>query len=102
MGAGSYSTAARWRAGAAGADPPPRLPRLGRGAEGGWPRWSPDGRWIVFEGDSVPGRRRSQLWVIGVDQKSGRVTVPARAVALAGFRDAVGHAEWLGSRDVLV
>ena len=83
------------------AEPLARLTRLGRGAEVGWPRWSPDGRWIVFDGDSVAGRRRSQLWVIGVDQESGQVTQPARAVPLTGFSDAVGHAEWLGSSAVI-
>src|SRR5262249_6085473 len=31
---------------------PGRISFLGRGAEVGWPRWSPDGRWIVFEGAS--------------------------------------------------
>jgi len=83
------------------AEPLTRLTRLGRGAEVGWPRWSPDGRWVVFEGDSVLGRRRSELWVIGVDQVSGKVTVPARTLPLPGFTDAVGHAEWLGSSELI-
>ena len=25
---------------------------LGRGAEAGWPRWSPDGQWVLFDGDN--------------------------------------------------
>ena len=80
-----------------------RITRLGRGAEVGWPRWSPDGRWIVFDGDSViGGRRRSLLWIIGVDQSDGRVTAPARPVPWAGFNDDVGHAEWLGSSGEIV
>jgi len=84
-------------------EPLVRLTRLGRGAEVGWPRWSPDGRWIVFDGDSlIAGRRRSLLWVIGMDQRTGRVTVPARPVPLQGFTDDVGHAEWLGSSDEIV
>src|SRR5262249_10988072 len=60
-----------------------------------------DGRWVVFDGDSELGRRRSELWVMGVDQISGKVTVPARAIPLTGFTDAVGHAEWLGSSETI-
>ncbi len=90
-----------WLRPAERAEPLTRLTRLGRGAEVGWPRWSPDGRWIGFEGDSVLGRRRSELWVIVVDQVRGKVTAPARAVPLTGFNDAVGHAEWLGSSDLI-
>jgi Tol biopolymer transport system component len=81
-------------------EPLRRLTRLGRGAEVGWPRWSPDGRWIIFNGDTtVSGERRSVLWILGVDQSNGEVTLPLRAVPLGELGDDVGHAEWLGSSE---
>jgi Tol biopolymer transport system component len=80
-----------------------RISWLGRGAEVGWPRWSPNGKWILFNGDSVrAGRRQSLLWIIGIDQVSGAVTQPARAIPLPGFADDAGHAEWLPSSEELV
>jgi Tol biopolymer transport system component len=39
------------------------------------------------------------LWVVGVDQETGRVTVPMRSVRLEALEDDVLHAEWLGSSD---
>ena len=53
-------------AGAAGDTTARRISFLGRGAEVGWPRWSPDGRWLLFEArqprhpqvDRVHRRRR--------------------------------------------
>ncbi|MEZ4455352.1 MAG: hypothetical protein R2882_02195, partial [Gemmatimonadales bacterium] len=80
-----------------------RISQLGRGAEVGWPRWSEDGRWIVFDGDpDAGGPQPSSVWVIGVDQERGRVRVPARRVPMAGFDEEVLHAEWLGSSDELI
>ena len=80
-----------------------RITGLGRGAEVGWPRWSPDGRWVTFGGDAdVNGQRRGLLWVVGVDQESGAVTVPMKAVRLEGLAEDVLHAEWLGASDVIV
>jgi Tol biopolymer transport system component len=79
-----------------------RITTLGRGAEVGWPRWSPDGRWITFGGDAdVNGQRRGLLWVVGVDQENGAVTMPMKGVPLAGLEEDVVHAEWLGSSDVI-
>jgi len=80
-----------------------RITTLGRGAEVGWPRWSPDGRWITFGGEAeVNGLRRGLLWVVGVDQESGAVTAPMKAVPIEGLDGDVLHAEWLGSSEVLV
>lgn len=77
-----------------------RISRLGRGAEVGWPRWSPDGRWIIFNGDVVEdGRRSSALWIIGIDQETGDVREPARRVEIGGVDEEVLHAEWLGGSD---
>lgn len=84
-------------------NPLARLSRLGRGAEVGWPRWSPDGRWIAFDGDlDSAGVRTSHLWVVGVDQTTGTVTRPAEPVPLQNFSGSVGHAEWLPKSDAIV
>jgi len=83
--------------------PPTRISFLGRGAEVGWPRWSPDGRWVVFDGDAGTGAgRRSMVWIVGVDQNTGRVTEPAHPVPITGLTDPVVHAEWLGGSDEIV
>jgi Tol biopolymer transport system component len=73
---------------------PRRISFLGRGSEVGWPRWSPDGRWILFSG-SRRDTRRPALFVVGVDQDSGRVTADPKPIAIPDFAADVGHAEWL-------
>jgi WD40 repeat protein len=71
-----------------------RITFLGRGAETGWPRWSSDGASIVFTATNAQSRREA-VYVVGVDQSSGRVTAPAKATAFDGFNGDVQHAEWL-------
>jgi Tol biopolymer transport system component len=70
---------------------PRRISFLGRGAEVGWPRWSPDGKWLLFDGASRT-LHRSVMFVAGVDQESGAVT--REPVELSMDSD-VSHAEWL-------
>jgi Tol biopolymer transport system component len=83
--------------------PARRITTFGRGYETGWPRWSPDGRWVVFDADSRDGGpRHSVIWVMGVDQGTGAVTVPEVEVALDGFTGEGLHAEWLPGSDRLV
>jgi len=74
-----------------------------RGHETGWPRWSPDGRWIVFTGYvwDARGARRGSLYVIPVDQETGK-TLPQRAIDLGVFRHDVLHAEWTPDSERLV
>jgi Tol biopolymer transport system component len=72
-----------------------RITMLGRGAETGWPRWSRDGRRVLFTGAS-PRTHQSAIYIVGVDQESGVVTAPAREVALGGPPVDVLHAEWQG------
>jgi len=71
-----------------------RISMLGRGSETGWPRWSPDGRWLLFEGASKT-TRRSVMYVAGIDQDTGDITSPVAEVPIAGLDAEVGHAEWL-------
>ena len=71
-----------------------RLSFLGRGAEAGWPRWSPDGRWLLFDGAS-PSTRHSVMFVAGIDQESGTVTTPPREIATSGIEAEISHSEWL-------
>ena len=65
-----------WLRPADGSSADRRLSFLGRGAEVGWPRWSADGRTVLFDGAS-PRTRRSAAFVVGVDQDSGQVTSEA-------------------------
>jgi Tol biopolymer transport system component len=76
-----------------GSAPDRRITMLGRGAEVGWPRWSPDGRTVLLDGANARGR--SVAYTIGVDQESGVVTSPLSEVATAGFDGDLMHAEWM-------
>ena len=81
--------------------PARRVSFLGRGAETGWPRWSADGRWLLFSGFDR-ARGRTSLFVAGVDQESGDVTAKPSAIAIDGFDGDMGHAEWLPDSDRIV
>ena len=47
-----------WLKAADGSAPDRRVSFLGRGAEVGWPRWSPDGRSVLYDGSRTPGSAR--------------------------------------------
>ena len=78
-----------------------RITMLGRGAETGWPRWSRDGRQVLFTGASRV-THRSAIYVVGVDQQSGDLTSPAREIVLSGADAEVLHAEWRAGADEIV
>lgn len=81
--------------------PARRLTSFGRGFETGWPRWSPDGKWLVFDADARGAVRKSVIYLVGLDQESGTITVPERALTLEGFSGQAVHAEWVGGSDRL-
>ena len=80
----------------------PRLISLD-GHETGWPRWSPDGRWIAFPSYTrdADGARRSHLYVIPVDQETGRAG-RQRTVELGDFPHDALQAEWTADSERLV
>jgi Tol biopolymer transport system component len=71
-----------------------RVTFLGRGAEVGWPRWSPDGKTVLLDG-ARKSDGRSVIYVIGVDQDTGEITSQLREVTAQGFEGELTHAEWL-------
>lgn len=71
-----------------------RITFLGRGAEVGWPRWSPDGKTVLLDG-ARKSDGRSVVYVIGVDQTTGQVTADLREVRVDGVDAELTHAEWL-------
>lgn len=73
-----------------------RITFLGRGAEVGWPRWSPDGQMVLLNG-ARKSDGQSVAYVIGVDQDSGAVTSEMREVRADGFDAEILHTEWLPS-----
>lgn len=83
-----------WLRPAAGDTPPRRISFLGRGAEVGWPRWSPDARWLLFDGASRTSRQ-SVMFVAGVDQETGALTREPVELPVRGVDAEVSHAEWL-------
>jgi hypothetical protein len=77
-----------------GTQPDKRITFLGRGAEVGWPRWSPDGRTVLLNG----ARKRdgaSVLYTIGVNQDTGELTSDVKEIAVEGIDAEMGHSEWL-------
>jgi Tol biopolymer transport system component len=84
-----------------GSVPDRRVSFLGRGAEVGWPRWSRDGKWVLYDGASA-STRRSSLFVVGIDQNSGAVTTPPREIAVAEFDGEITHGEWLPDNETVV
>ena len=83
-----------WLRPAAGDTPPRRISFLGRGAEVGWPRWSADGHWLLFDGASKSSHR-SVMFVAGVDQETGAMTREPFELGLRSVDAEVSHAEWL-------
>ncbi len=90
-----------WLRPADGGAPDRRVSFLGRGAETGWPRWSADGKWVLFDGAS-PSTRQSALFVIGIDQEGGAVTAPPREMTVTGFDGEITHGEWLPDSRTIV
>ena len=82
-----------WLRPATGEAEPRRISFLGRGAEVGWPRWSPDGRALLFTGTDRAAHR-NVAYVVGVDQESGEPAGQPNAIAINTTGD-VQHAEWL-------
>jgi Tol biopolymer transport system component len=83
-----------WLRPADGSTPDRRITFLGRGAEVGWPRWSPDGQTILLDG-AAKQTGRSVIYAIGVNQDSGELTSELREVTATGFDGELTHAEWL-------
>ncbi len=68
------------------------------GYETGWPRWSPDGRFVLYstaKGREAPGRG----YVLRLDGESGELLEPEREVLLRDFEGEVSHAEWIDGSD---
>jgi Tol biopolymer transport system component len=82
-----------WLRPADGGAPDRRITMLGRGAEVGWPRWSPDGRTLLLDGANRAGR--SVAYTIGVNQETGEVTSPIQEISTPGLAGDVMHAEWM-------
>jgi dipeptidyl aminopeptidase/acylaminoacyl peptidase len=89
-----------WLRPADGSRPDQRITFLGRGAEVGWPRWSPDGKRVLLDG-ARKSDGRSVIYEIGVDQESGRLTTPMREVKAEGLDADITHAEWLNDTTII-
>ena len=89
-----------WLRAADGRNPDKRITFLGRGAEVGWPRWSPDGKTVLLNG-ARKSDGASVLYTIGVDQDTG-ATSELREIKVDGIAGEMGHGEWLpGSASVI-
>jgi Tol biopolymer transport system component len=81
-----------WLRAAEGQSEARRVSFLGRGAETGWPRWSPDGTQLLFDGASRT-THRPVMYVARIDQQTGAVVEPPREIHVDGAD--ISHGEWL-------
>jgi Tol biopolymer transport system component len=68
------------------------------GYETGWPRWSRDGRFVLYstaKGREAPGR----AYVLSLNGDTGELLEPEREVPLRDFEGEVSHAEWIEGSD---
>jgi hypothetical protein len=68
------------------------------GYETGWPRWSSDGRFVLYstaKGREAPGR----AYVLRVAGETGELLEPESEVPLRDFTGEVSHAEWIDGSD---
>lgn len=63
------------------------------GYETGWPRWSKNGKWLLYTSYTAD-RSRSAVFVLGMDQETGKVTEAQRRVDLDGYPYDAVMAEW--------
>jgi Tol biopolymer transport system component len=73
-----------------------RITFLGRGAEAGWPRWSPNGRLVLISAGKKT-KPNVVAYVIGIDQETGALTSDLREVLADLPPGDVTHAEWFGN-----
>jgi dipeptidyl aminopeptidase/acylaminoacyl peptidase len=89
-----------WLRPADGSQPDKRITFLGRGAEVGWPRWSPNGTLVLLDG-ARKSDGQSVIYTIGVDQDTGALTSALKEVPAQGFNGDITHAEWRGNDAVV-
>ena len=81
----------------------PATPISEGGVETGWPRWSPDGRWIAYTSEVQHGEgRQGVLYIVGIDQETGEITMPQREVTLDVELGGIALAEWSPDSEQLV
>lgn len=59
-------------------------PLTNGGYETGWPRWSPDGQWIVSTTGTTRGAKMG-LVLVGVNQDNGEITTAQKSISATGL-----------------
>ncbi|MFK5889344.1 MAG: hypothetical protein QM486_01280 [Flavobacteriaceae bacterium] len=72
------------------------------GYESGWPRWSPNGKWII-NNTATHGNRNGKLVLIGISQKTGKITKPQQFLIPKGLKKgSVTDAQWTADSQHLI
>lgn len=72
------------------------------GYETGWPRWSPDGKWIVSN-TAPTSDRINKLFLIGIDQESGEPTTEQIELVPPGLEEgSFTDSQWMNNSKSLV
>ncbi|MBR9923126.1 MAG: hypothetical protein GYB31_20040 [Bacteroidetes bacterium] len=72
------------------------------GFETGWPRWSPDGKWIVSN-TADKGDYNFKLIMVGVNQDNGEVTTPQKIFIPPGLESgSITDVQWTSDSESLI